>query len=246
MTFMRAVLSAGIFVHFFNPALGHGYMSSPRSRNFVAAEDGVWWGGTEDNPEKENCPHCLNRGGTLARCGVNSGRNYDMPKNALGGLMKKNIQATYNGGSEIQIDAVLVAHHMGHFTFKACPISYGEVPQQSCFDQNPLEFVSDALYGAPKDPNYPDRAYIAPLSDPRKIVVSDSSGVSGMKFSYRFKLPKGISGDMVLIQFLYVTANSCTHPGYSEYPFPSADWRSSDLPMCGPFPLDGDVRNRMH
>lgn len=32
---------------------GHGYMKSPRSRNFVAFEDGVWWGGNDSNPKVE-------------------------------------------------------------------------------------------------------------------------------------------------------------------------------------------------
>ena len=29
---------------------GHGFLYSPRSRNFVAAEDGVWWPVSADNP----------------------------------------------------------------------------------------------------------------------------------------------------------------------------------------------------
>ena len=33
--------------------LGHGYMKSPRSRNFKAYEDGVWWGGTSNDPKPE-------------------------------------------------------------------------------------------------------------------------------------------------------------------------------------------------
>ena len=70
----------------------HGYLSSPRARNLVASEDKVWcvirsadsdaladgmlasvktsltlnrttrWPITEDDPQPETCPHCLNRG----------------------------------------------------------------------------------------------------------------------------------------------------------------------------------------
>ena len=36
-----------------NVVLGHGYMKSPRSRNFKAYEDGVWWGGTNNDPKPE-------------------------------------------------------------------------------------------------------------------------------------------------------------------------------------------------
>ena len=34
---------------------GHGYMKSPRARNLRAHEDGVWWGGTENDPKPEEC-----------------------------------------------------------------------------------------------------------------------------------------------------------------------------------------------
>ncbi|KAL7529206.1 hypothetical protein ACHAXR_002851 [Thalassiosira sp. AJA248-18] len=31
-------------------------------------------------------------------------------------------------------------------------------PSQSCFDSNPLIFDEDTLYGAPRNPNYPERS----------------------------------------------------------------------------------------
>eukprot|EP00984_Skeletonema_dohrnii_P023018 scaffold12144_cov111-Skeletonema_dohrnii-CCMP3373.AAC.1 len=39
---------------------GHGYMTSPRSRNLLASEETVWWPQTEQDPMPESCPHCLN------------------------------------------------------------------------------------------------------------------------------------------------------------------------------------------
>jgi hypothetical protein len=91
----------------------HGYMKSPRSRNFVAYQDGVEWGGTASDPAKEYCPHCLNRGGgSLCACGVVDGRNYDQPKNSVGGLMGTNVQASYNVGATIEVEVVLTAHHV--------------------------------------------------------------------------------------------------------------------------------------
>lgn len=56
-------------------------------------------------------------------------------------------------------------------------------PESSCFDQYPLEYVSDLLYNAPKDPNYPNRAYVAPAGWPD--AVYDTSGVSGRCFFIR-------------------------------------------------------------
>lgn len=38
--------------------VAHGYLKSPRSRNYFAHTDGVWWGGTASDPKPENC-ECL-------------------------------------------------------------------------------------------------------------------------------------------------------------------------------------------
>ncbi len=40
-------------VIYLDEVTGHGYMKSPRSRNYVARADGVWWGGDEDTPKVE-------------------------------------------------------------------------------------------------------------------------------------------------------------------------------------------------
>jgi predicted carbohydrate-binding protein with CBM5 and CBM33 domain len=55
----------------------HGYLKSPRSRNYQASINPIWSGGTSTDPAPENCPHCLNIGGTEARCGkVGEWNNY--------------------------------------------------------------------------------------------------------------------------------------------------------------------------
>eukprot|EP00554_Chaetoceros_debilis_P007329 CAMPEP_0194076696 /NCGR_PEP_ID=MMETSP0149-20130528/3460_1 /TAXON_ID=122233 /ORGANISM="Chaetoceros debilis, Strain MM31A-1" /LENGTH=1024 /DNA_ID=CAMNT_0038757527 /DNA_START=190 /DNA_END=3264 /DNA_ORIENTATION=+ len=213
---------------------GHGYMKSPRSRNYVAYQDGVWYGGDESHPEKENCPHCLNLGGTSARCGLTSNRNYDTPRNHLGNSLEWTSQATYQAGATIDIESLLSAHHKGHIEVKACPVTPNEVATQACFDSNPLEFISDELYGAPKDDNYPIRGYLAPSAG----AEVDSSGVTGFRYNFKYKLPDNISGN-VLLQWYYITGNSCTAPGYDAYPFPAANWYSAGLPTCPYIPPDG-------
>ncbi|KAL7527162.1 hypothetical protein ACHAWF_002061 [Thalassiosira exigua] len=225
-------------------AQGHGYLASPRSRNLVAHEETVWWPQTENDPEPETCPHCLNRGGTLARCGLvgdtsGSMRNYDTPKNAVGGDMPITIQANYTQGQDVILNVLLTAHHKGHFVFSACPISPGEIPTQRCFDVNQLTFVEDLLHGANYDPNYPERAYIAPPNNPNYVLdVGSTSGV--MEFSFKMRLPPNVYGDLVLIQWYYLTANSCYHEGYKRYSWPPSwniDPTSSSL--CGDVSSDG-------
>jgi hypothetical protein len=192
------------WVGLLHQASGHGYLSSPRSRNLLAFEETVWWPQTANDPEPETCPHCLNRGGTLARCGVFEDhwgvRNYDAPKNALGGQLPTKIQATYNQGQDITLDVTLTAHHRGHFVFSACPISPGEVPTQECFDGNKLTFVEDMMYDANFDPNYPERAYIAPMNSPN-YEPDYGSSLAVMEFSFKMRLPPDLYGDVVLIQW---------------------------------------------
>jgi Lytic polysaccharide mono-oxygenase, cellulose-degrading/Chitin recognition protein len=219
----------------------HGYLKSPRSRNFVASQDGVSYGGSGSDPKPEYCPHCLNRGGPLAACGLVDDRNYDFPPNAIGGTMPPNIQGTYTAGSQLDVDVVLTAHHMGHFEFYACPItSPNQKPTQACFKSNPVKVLRDVLYGAPADPNYPNRAYIPPLTYPGIISFTGGS-VPGTLYRYVVELPANLQGDLVLLQWYYLTANSCIHPGYSTYPFPAA-W-GGNLPgptgMCNVDDSDG-------
>ena len=224
----------------------HGFLSSPRSRNLVAYEDRVYYPQTSDDPEPEDCPACLNRGGGgLATCGtvLNGLRNYDHPRNAVGGPMRVNVQGTYDMGSVIDVEVVLSTNHRGHFVFKACPMTAeeridaddggddddGGGATQECFDDNPLLFVSDELYGANADPNHPERVYVAPENIPTRV-DSDKDGYQGsMVFRYKLKLPDGLHGDLVLIQWYYVAANrACHHAGYDKYDWPDLWSMTSD------------------
>lgn len=150
-------------------------------------------------------PQCLNIGGTEARCGKVGDHNYDYPPNAIGdGILPPIIQACYNEGDIVDVESVLTAHHKGHFEVKACAINPGEVASQACFDAHPLKFVSDELYGAPAHEEFPGRAYI-PLAD-NPIMQRSSNGK--YLFHHRYQLPTGLSGDLVLLQWYYLTANS--------------------------------------
>lgn len=231
---------------------GHGYMKSPRSRNYKAYEDGVYWGGTEIDPTPEryvpgtttvtsrvsclmaisvieycttfcllypflcfvttyflmcerpssqtsnthctlpfyyfalkhlSCPHCLNRAGPLARCGIVGNNDYAKPRNYNGGPLQWSTESVYTPGSIIDIDSVITAYHKGHIEVKACPLAHlEEIPSQECFDSHPLEFISDELYGAPKDITYPGRAYLAPP----EVTQTDTSGMYKRQYISHF------------------------------------------------------------
>ena len=57
-----------------------------------------------------------------------------------------------------------------------------------------------------------------------------------MLYKFKFKLPSDVSGH-VLLQWYYITGNSCTAAGYNNYSFP-AGWESS-APVCDRIPDDG-------
>jgi len=239
----------------FHVVTAHGYLKTPRSRNLVAYQDKNWETLDVSNPKPEDCPHCLNMGGSLAQCGVLLGkfedvpfeRNYDCPLNVYGDPMPSNIQGAYREGQIIEIDVLATTHHKGHFEFAVCPIDNVvpmPVPTEECFRDNKLTFVSDELYGAVPDPNYPERGYIAPAS---KATWSNGTPgeqpVVGAEYKMKFKLPEGVAGDVVLLQWYYLTANSCKHEGYAEYDFPE-EWGSDvklykALPDCEDVPEDG-------
>lgn len=241
-TMEAALVVALLFLVVPTAVHGHGYLLTPRSRNFVAwtgtytgtdlttaSGDGSWSTTTAENPAPESEPQSANRGGTNAQCGITGGsRNYDYPKNAAGGAMTQpNLQACYQPGSEIDIEVVLTAHHKGHFELKACPLNPYEVPTKDCFDkpEHKLTFVSDELYGAPPDVNHPERAYIPP------------SSIGSTEFKYKYLLPANVTGDFILLQWYYITANTCTDEGYDSYPFP-AGWEPS-VGECPTISADG-------
>jgi len=110
----------------------------------------------------------------------------------------------------------LTAHHQRHFSIKGRAITPEGVPTHKCFDRFPLVFVEDLPYGAKPGKNFPDRAYVVPLE--HKNAVVDTNGHSpGMFFRHMFRLPMGLHGDLVLLQWHYLTANSCNHVGYDDY-----------------------------
>jgi hypothetical protein len=115
----------------------HGFLKTPRSRNYVASQNG-----------QESNLHSLNRKASQETCGRSQTTNYNN--------WSSNIVNTYSCGQQIDVEVEIRAHHNGHFQLKACPISPGQTASQACFDSNRLTFVSGPRSG---DTNYPHRAY---------------------------------------------------------------------------------------
>jgi len=131
-------------------------------------------------------------------CSVgNAATLYDHWNDINGDPMPWISQGVYDEGDEITVEAVLTTNHAGHMDMYLCPD--GNDSTQECLWANPATLVRDELYGGPTDPTYPERAYFA----------NDKS-----EFKFTYKLPEGLYGDNVLIQWRYITANSCFPPGY--------------------------------
>ena len=147
-------------------------------------------------------------------------RNYDAPLDYRGRRLPPAVQQTYVEGQIITVEVMVTTHHKGHFEFRACPLVALDEPEQDvnplpvptkeCFDSYPLKFVSDTLYGAPPDPKYPERAYIAPAQIPTwgpGEGPDGTDGVVGALYTLELELPKGLNGEVVLLQWYYLTAN---------------------------------------
>jgi len=207
---MKLLLSATHTALYFATLLGiadgHGYMSDPLSRNYFSQLFGLDYGSSPDQPSKEYCFHCLNTKGPGSVCGTSeAGIDYDAWLASNGNPMPWNSHGNiYGEGETITIGSFLTAHHTGHVEVRACPD--GRASSQDCFDAHVLEFVEDLSYGMPKDNAHPERGY-----------YYGSPEFNNQAFSMRFKLPAGLVGDEVLLQWWYITANSCYPPGYDEY-----------------------------
>ncbi len=158
----------------------HGSLLLPRSRNEVARQEGTN-GEQSGVPVKEYCWQCLNRNNGV--CGYVDEKDYDAWVDSTGKPMPWKPQATYQRGQVITVSTGVWAYHWGHIELRACP--NGRQSTQVCLDSYPLEFVEDVDYDMPKDPQYPDRGYLAERYE---------------TYTMKFRLPNNLVGDQVLLQ----------------------------------------------
>ena len=88
-------------------------------------------------------------------------------------------------------------------------------------------FSDHILLSVTTDEDHPERGYFY-----------GGSSFGGNEFSMKFKLPPSLSGEKVLLQWFYYTANSCSPPGYYDYfavkntNLPSTFWGGVNLSTC--------------
>lgn len=188
---------------------GHGYIVNPISRNYYSHLHGLpspEFDRVPGVPDAEYCYHCLNTKKAGSVCGTSEqGIDYDAWLDSTNNPMPWNHNGNiYQEGAIITFESYLQSHHTGHLELKVC--NKGRNCTQADFDTNPLEFVSDTLYGMPKDEKYPHRGY-----------YYGSQEFNDQAFRSKWKLPTNFRGEQVLLQWLYVTANSCSPKGYADY-----------------------------
>jgi len=139
---------------------GYAMLCTPKTRVQVAMETGVV--SSDANaatlPPDEDCPYCQE--GSV--CGKSTMVDYNAWQYAADGSGKIEFQeqAVYVMGNEIVLESILFPNHRGFIQAAVCPNT--KTPTKACFQQYPLVFVEDELYGAPRDIVYPQRAYIPP------------------------------------------------------------------------------------
>jgi hypothetical protein len=215
----------------------HGYLSVPRSRNLVAhqrktnrnyepqslssgqrrnsplvypeTEAGALGHGLCGDAPRTKSPECWNGGDCPEQAHMPGGKFYTKG-NGNGGL----IQATYSEGQTIDVEMYIMAHHMGAVTLRLC--DEARVTEKCLNKYGPLkrvDFEQGGLREAqPINPNHPEFWYLNPTAyAPAKV-----PGTTHYRMRARFKLPEGVSCENCVLQWWWITGNSCTAPGYDD------------------------------
>lgn len=183
-----------ILMSFLTITNAHGSVRDPPARNVLANSD--------------DCPDCLNAGGvSVMYNGVRSKARYGVcgdPWNAKkdheagGRSAKGKITRTYKSGSTITLELSFSANHQGMMSFSICdlpdkrlsPSEERSLTTQRCFNKNVLRRADN------------------------KGVYSFLKGNED-KLTVKYKLPKGLKCKHCVLQWHWVTGNSCC-PGNTQ------------------------------
>jgi len=127
------------------------------------------------------------------------------------------------GSGTLTVTMTVTAHHRGHFEFRVCDLSTGDL-SQTCLNEHLLVRTAGdgEVSGSPIDSLHPERYYLPP----------NGPG----QYSATYDLPQGLYTPHAVLQMVYVTANSCNPPDYhnfhAQHPELSGWWQST-LQNCG-------------
>jgi len=194
----------------------HGFLAQPVSRN--------------KNADREYCPHCYNGGGTgtvssfgekwpypetsatTVRHGICGDAATVAPKYSGPQFTQENIVETYTAGTDIDLSVVITAHHMGWFEFRVCDKSELDDPAgeitQACLNRHQLVRAPSDPSVSPIDPAHPERFY----TPPRCLF----NGAAEMEMTMRYSLPTDLDCEHCVLQWYWVTANTCAGDTYEE------------------------------
>jgi len=220
----------------------------------------------------EYCPHCKAGGGkgtimaasaniwpypetpaSSARHGLCGDAVSDTPQTYLG---QGPVVATFETGGILDVEAIITAHHRGHFEVSICPSPVGGLVTQQCLDGHKLQRVATDVAVSPPDnrAKYSGRYYLEPpcaapdypadIDGAPDYVDYVDEYQPGQRFRAKYHLPEGLECEHCVLQWYWTTGNSCNAPGYDGHTFPDdtsdcldrlgrAGWWGPWLYVCG-------------
>ncbi|EDW66767.1 uncharacterized protein [Drosophila virilis] len=162
---------------------GHGMMLSPVARSSRWRYDSSAPTNYDDNALY--CGGFWKQTENDGQCGL-CGDDYSLsaPRaNELGGKYGAGvIVKSYNGASSIEVNVLITANHLGHFSFHLCSLDEHGSESEQCFDKYPLQFADGS----------------------RKYYISSKTG----SFDVTLKLPSGVSCQHCVLRWTYTAGNN--------------------------------------
>jgi len=127
---------------------------------------------------------------------------------------------TYASGQSIDIVIDVSTHHAGHFEFFLCDTSDLGNPDdltQDCLNKHQLIRDPSKPSLTPIDSKYPGRFFLEPRCLHDADAPKDDNLQLGQRMTAHYMLPEGLTCEHCVLQFWWITSNSCLPPGYRDF-----------------------------
>eukprot|EP01134_Creolimax_fragrantissima_P002165 CFRG2165T1 len=231
----------------------HAYLTNPPSNQALARER-----------NQEYCPHCYSAGGVGTVQALTPGGVWPYPeteassvRHGLCGDPANAVETKYMpgdvyndglthadliSGQDYEFEVLVSTHHRGHYEFRVCDFKEnGNQLTQTCLNEHLLLRADGDDAVSSIDPDHPERYYLEPTcANPYDI---EGNGV--LFHHMKYHIPDSLQCEFCIVQWVYVTANSCNPPGYHErsnWPTtyggcagdgPGSGWWGTTLSDCG-------------